>query len=123
LTPSRSTGSDSTMLDSSRKYFKVGRCVLIMNNKLTYFIQSKTEKTLNEWQSSIFNTPVRQLQKAWKSKSLRHQQKPNPLISLWQSVMIRYTNIINASSPFSFKSELKATAGKYRICIPVYMGL
>ena len=54
------------MLDSSRKSFKVGRCVLIMNNKLTYFSQSKTEKTLNEWQSSIFNTPVRQLQKAWK---------------------------------------------------------
>ena len=102
-----------------------------MNNKLTHFSQSKTEKTLNEWQSSIFNTPVRQLQKAWKipywwkihvyleyapkndmcknaqkpnqnclnpfrttnnlkSKSLRRQQNSNPLISLWQSVMIRY---------------------------------
>ena len=66
LTPSKSTGSNSTMLGSSRKSFKVGRCVLIMNNKLTYFSQSKTKKTLNEWQSSIFNTPVRQLQKAWK---------------------------------------------------------
>ena len=51
------------MLDSSRKSFKVGRCVLIKNNKLTYFSQSKTEKTLNEWQCSIFNTPVRELQK------------------------------------------------------------
>ena len=54
------------MLDSSRKSFKVGRCVLIKNNKLTYFSQSKTEKTLTEWQCSIFNTPVRELQKAWK---------------------------------------------------------
>ena len=54
------------MLDSSRKSFKVGRCVLTMNNKLTYFSQSKTEKTLNEGKSSIFNMPVRQLQKAWK---------------------------------------------------------
>ena len=59
----------------------LGLCVVIMNNKLVHFSQSKQEKTFNEWLFSI--RPCASITQSLANTLIDERSSYNVLIKQW----------------------------------------